>query len=103
MNRKECSFEGCNRPVHVLKDGLCTGHYQQQYAGKELRPLKKKVMLRRPSDDTKICTECMSVKQLSEFYMHTEGGPFSKCKECMRQLETARRERRKAQKAREGV
>lgn len=34
-----CSFPECTAK-HVAK-GLCTGHYQQQKAGQELRPLRK--------------------------------------------------------------
>lgn len=35
---KLCSFDGCDKK-HGAK-GLCYGHYQQQKAGKELRPLR---------------------------------------------------------------
>lgn len=32
-----CEFPGCTRPLHSA--GLCSGHYSQQYAGNELRPI----------------------------------------------------------------
>lgn len=35
---KNCNFEGCGKK-HGAK-GLCYGHYQQQKAGKALRPLR---------------------------------------------------------------
>lgn len=35
---KTCSFDGCERPLAC--GGLCTAHYQQQYHGKELKPLR---------------------------------------------------------------
>lgn len=34
---KICFFPGCNSPQH--SKGLCRGHYQQQYNGKELTPI----------------------------------------------------------------
>lgn len=35
-----CSFEGCDKPINARK--LCSGHYEQWRAGKDLRPLRKK-------------------------------------------------------------
>ena len=35
-----CSFDGCDKPLYAKKLVLCSGHYQQQLAGKELRPLR---------------------------------------------------------------
>lgn len=35
-----CSFDGCDKPLYVKKLALCSGHYQQHLAGKELRPLR---------------------------------------------------------------
>ena len=39
MNSK-CSGPECERAVIIVSKGLCMAHYQQQWAGKELRPLK---------------------------------------------------------------
>jgi hypothetical protein len=36
---EECKFEGCEKPVKVQKTGLCSGHYQQQLRGIELKEL----------------------------------------------------------------
>lgn len=38
-NDKLFAFNGCLRPVLVLKTGLCSGHYQQQCKQKPLIPL----------------------------------------------------------------
>lgn len=38
---KTCSFEGCERGPAVNKaTGLCSGHQQQHYAGRALKPLR---------------------------------------------------------------
>ena len=47
---KKCPFEGCDKPIYCR--GLCTGHYQQQLAGKSLRPLKVK------NPDRPTCSIC---------------------------------------------
>lgn len=39
---KLCGFEGCGRPVDNKKRGLCNGHGQQQWMGKELTPLRQR-------------------------------------------------------------
>src|SRR5690606_25930008 len=41
-NYEVCSGPECENPVDIFKHGLCTGHYQQQYHGRELRPLKNR-------------------------------------------------------------
>lgn len=46
-----CTFEGCGRPLHVLKYGLCRPHYDLQRLGKPLRPLMVK---RRPRDSAAV-------------------------------------------------
>lgn len=40
---KICSFEGCDKAA--LAKGLCQGHYQQQWKGQELRPLRSQITL----------------------------------------------------------
>lgn len=36
---KQCSFSECD--AYAFSKGLCVGHYQQQYKGRELTPLRK--------------------------------------------------------------
>jgi hypothetical protein len=38
MPKSTCSFSGCQRPTWAK--GWCSSHYQQQYTGKELTPIK---------------------------------------------------------------
>lgn len=38
-----CAFDGCDRNVYSKKFGLCAAHYQQHNAGKELRPLTRRI------------------------------------------------------------
>lgn len=35
-----CSFPGCDNRARY-RDGLCSGHYQQQHRGGPLRPLRR--------------------------------------------------------------
>lgn len=39
-NYEVCSGPECERRVDIFKHGLCSGHYQQKYHGRELSPLK---------------------------------------------------------------
>ena len=79
----ECRFEGCTRPVHVKKCGLCRGHYQQQWAGKELTPLLTRHRFTAPAG-YKVCTACLKVKTVDEFYLRPENNkPRSRCKDCL--------------------
>lgn len=34
-----CGFDGCDRPIKIKKEQLCSGHYAQHRRGQELRPL----------------------------------------------------------------
>lgn len=38
----ECTFEGCDRTVHIQEIGLCLSHYRQKKAGKPLTPIAKR-------------------------------------------------------------
>ena len=40
MTTRKCSFDGCGKASHAR--GLCSGHWNQWYVGKALRPLGKK-------------------------------------------------------------
>jgi hypothetical protein len=40
--KAQCAFDGCDRNVHSKKFGLCSAHYQQRQAGKELRPIYRR-------------------------------------------------------------
>jgi len=104
MSMGTCTFDGCERPVYVKKRGLCHGHYQQMWLGRPLTPIGPYKRLRQPSPDTKVCTDCYVVKALDSFYDRSSGGKQSKCKECMRARETARRQARKpSQEATQGA
>lgn len=79
---KQCSFKTCDRDTFCR--GWCRAHYNQQWAGKPLTPIKVNKRFAQPTPDTKICTKCMKVKHLDEFYVRTETGkPQSRCKVCM--------------------
>lgn len=35
-----CSFEGCDKPIKVKRDQLCSGHHSQKLRGQPLKPLE---------------------------------------------------------------
>lgn len=37
-----CKLDFCDRPVKVIRFGLCSGHYKQQREGREFKPLRKR-------------------------------------------------------------
>lgn len=76
----ECSFEGCGK--QVWSNGLCNGHNQQKWLGKELLPLRvKRTVLK--DKNGRVCTTCDEYKPNSEFYLHSETGkPRARCKVC---------------------
>lgn len=78
---KQCAFETCDRDAKSL--GLCAGHYGQQHLGKPLTPLKPYQRFAQPTPTTKICTKCLTVKNVADFYVRTTGRLQSQCKECM--------------------
>ncbi|MFE9497286.1 HNH endonuclease [Streptomyces collinus] len=89
----ECSFEGCTNDVQ--SNGLCKGHYMQQYLGKELKPLRKKVMALK-DENGRVCTECDEYKAWDEFSINSNGNYRSKCRKCQSELATKNREARLA-------
>ena len=78
----ECRFEGCTREVQAVTSRLCHSHYCQEWKGKPLTPLNKRLIL--PIDKKgRVCTGCMAYKTWENFYMRNTGKRQSKCKPCM--------------------
>lgn len=101
MYSYECKFEGCGRRTKAK--GLCSGHLNQGYAGKELTELKKHTRLAPPAPGMKICTLCLTVKSVEDFYMRTNGKTRQAvCKPCMIEAnglnQAARKARRDAER-----
>lgn len=100
----ECAFKGCTREVGVRKSGLCIAHYNQQWAGKELTPLRPYVKRKKAPEGYLHCKNCDSFKKVDDFYTRTNGVPHHHCKTCMireNREDTIRREAREAAEATE--
>lgn len=95
----ECTFDPCDR--NALCGGLCSTHYQQKKNGNELKPIRRFTRIPQPTPDTKVCTECMTVKGLSEFYMTANGVLRAKCKRCVIKVNNARQQAQKARRSTE--
>ncbi|WP_328691422.1 HNH endonuclease [Streptomyces phaeochromogenes] len=90
----DCSFEGCENPAG--SNGLCRSHYMQQYLGKELTPLRKKVMAL-VDDNGRVCTECDEYKTYENFTKTSGGDRYrSKCRACLTALASKNRDERLA-------
>lgn len=63
----KCSFNGCTKDI--FSKGLCIGHYNQQYRGKKLTPLKPHREALPVEDGKKKCRECKKTKPVSDFYV----------------------------------
>ena len=46
---KTCRFDGCDQPLKAR--GLCSGHYNQQWAGRPLAPIKPRIGYRRITEE----------------------------------------------------
>lgn len=90
----DCSFEGCGRVEHT--NGLCKTHYMQDYLGKELKPIRKVVRIV-PDATGRICTECDEWKTFDFFSKNSTGNYRSKCRKCLSDLATKRRNEKLAQ------
>lgn len=83
VERRDCAFEGCGREAKAL--GWCSAHYNQQYVGQEMRPLKD-YEFRAVSDTHRQCRTCEKVKPNEDFYLRSNKKTYqSECKPCMRQ------------------
>lgn len=77
-----CEYETCDKPVKVAKAGLCSGHYQQQWKGQQLRPLMEKKLHLRKDVRGRVCSKCMTYKPWDQFYVRNGGVRESVCKPC---------------------
>jgi hypothetical protein len=73
----KCAFETCER--EAVTKGLCSGHYQQQRRGAELKPLR---VFTKRDENGKVCTKCSEYKKYAEFYKNTNGVWFAECRGC---------------------
>lgn len=73
-----CSFPDCGKPNR--SKGLCAGHDAQLRKGKPLTPLK--APLPTPTQPRE-CLTCHKVKEVSEFYVRSDGLPDRHCKVCV--------------------
>lgn len=78
-----CSIEKCESPVAVKRHGLCRSHYRQAASGRGPVQIEIKKHLPRPTETTKICPNCLTEKELDEYYRQTNGAIRSDCKVCM--------------------
>lgn len=93
-----CTFEACGRKPVAF--GLCSGHYQMQQRGQELRPLGPYKRYVAPAPGLKVCNGCERVLDAEkDFYKRVGGRPQSECKKCMiarqKRNNAARKEREK--------
>jgi len=84
-----CSYEPCEKSAEAL--GLCMGHYQQQYRGAALTPLRSNQHLRR-DDQGKVCSACRDYKEWDNYY----GKSRSMCKPCLSRYNTKVNQARQA-------
>lgn len=97
MADKICYFEGCDKAVNAR--GLCTGHYGQLRAGRELlelRPRRSRAPIRaaatrrdptiRDARDCKRCPVCAKWLREGDFGLNsaTPDGLYSCCRSCKR-------------------
>ncbi|MEU3599868.1 HNH endonuclease [Streptomyces sp. NPDC006798] len=75
-----CFFEGCDK--QSAAHGLCRGHLMQKYSGKELTPLRKRVIAQ-VDENGRTCTECDEHKPLEDFSLNSSGRYRSKCRKCL--------------------
>ena len=84
-----CSYEPCEKAVDAL--GLCVGHYQQQYRGQALIPLRKNQHLHR-DEQGRVCSTCQEYKPWSAYY----GKSRCMCKPCLSRYNTKVNQARQA-------
>lgn len=82
-----CEFEGCDREAKCKS--LCLGHYTQQHRGRPLKPLRA-YRYSDTLDGTKTCTRCGVERSTDDYYRHSYGGLYSRCKPCVRELVATR-------------
>lgn len=95
-----CGFSGCDRQA-LTKTGtdLCQGHWNQEYAGEELRPLLWKKGDGYNEDRTRrVCKKCGEDKPVEDFYLRNQQMGYTarttKCKECFKAEVRARKKAR---------
>jgi 5-methylcytosine-specific restriction endonuclease McrA len=83
----KCKVQGCQKPSFVLKEELCSAHYQMNkkhgnpLAGAYRMPFKKAIDHK---DGTRTCTKCQQRLPKKEFHKDktASGGLRAKCKKC---------------------
>ena len=89
-----CAFETCDRPVRC--NGLCSGHYQQQHAGKPLRPLRGRKPTAFNEQGQRQCSTCLVFKDPDAFYKRGNGMPQNECGECQKKRNVENKRKRQA-------
>lgn len=78
-----CKVDGCDGKIKVIMRQLCSGHYQQQLAGKPFTPVKTSVR-KRDANGNKRCTLCREWKPEEAFA--SSAGKLDRlqahCREC---------------------
>lgn len=87
-----CTFDGCDRPQDSF--ALCRTHYQQQYNGLELKPIRDWNRPEVKTDTHRQCTKCKEVKTIDEFYQ-SKGHVKAACKKCTIKINDAANKRRR--------
>jgi hypothetical protein len=78
-----CLFPGCESKQRLIMKYFCQGHYQQWYAGRELKPLARRREYPNGVDNFYDCTKCRELKHRDAFTT-SNGKAHSWCKECLR-------------------
>lgn len=76
VTKKQCAFDGCDRPA--VAKGLCQPHYHQQMRGVELKPLRAYNKGLHKDENGRVCSKCSLYKTWTNFYNETR----SQCKPC---------------------
>lgn len=78
-----CSVDGCKNDAK--SQFLCSGHYQQQKAGKPFTALRTYQKVEK-DEDGKVCTGCDEYKTYENYYKRSGGkGYQNTCKECTKE------------------
>lgn len=75
--KRLCNFEECEKTATTK--GLCGSHYNQQHAGKPLKPLRARRTAVYTKDGLKVCRTCGEAKNPIEGFYKMSGSNCRKC------------------------
>lgn len=102
-HRGECEFEGCTslaksrgliKQTDTEKVWVCGSHWAHYHSGQDMRPLNP-YSVSYIDANIRQCTACGTIKPVDAFYVRTNGGRQSTCRDCMKlinRFNTLRRE-----------